>query len=175
MRKTWTNPEPPAAAAPISIQVRELSPADEAALGRLMWLAFRGTLDDDYSVPADGHADAVELFTGKWGPVVWSASLVAELDSVIVSAVIVVRDNAHQGLPLLAFAVTDPDWQRRGIGQRLIKESICRLDALGVKELHLAVTRGNPAITLYQRLGFQVVPSTRTQPVTTCGDVRGPG
>jgi GNAT superfamily N-acetyltransferase len=164
MRKTWTTPEPPTAA-PVSIRLRELGPADEAALGRLMWRAFRGTVADDYGSPADAHADAVALFTGHWGPLVWPASLVGESDSEIVSAAIVVRDDAHHGLPLLAFVLTDPGWQRRGIGQRLIEESIHRLDTLGVKELHLAMTRGNPAITLYQRLGFQVVPSKPAQPL----------
>ena len=94
---------------------------------------------------------------GVWGPVVWDASLAAELDSLVISAAIVVRDSAHDGLPLLAFALTDPGHQRRGIGQRLIEESIARLDSNGVHELHLAVTPGNPAVRLYQRLGFEVV------------------
>lgn len=76
---------------------------------------------------------------------------------------IIVLDDAHGGLPLLAFAITDPAFQRRGIGRRLIEESIRRLDATGVKELHLAVTRGNPAFALYQRLGFEVVPGQRSE------------
>lgn len=54
--------------------------------------------------------------------------------------------------------MTDPAWQRRRIGQRLIEESIHRLDGTGVKELHLAVARGNPAFALYRRLRFDVVP-----------------
>ena len=53
---------------------------------------------------------------------------------------------------------TDPAWQRRGIGRWLIGESIRCLDGIGVKELHLAVTHGNPAFALYQRLGFEVMP-----------------
>ncbi len=87
-----------------------------------------------------------------------AGDLTAELNSAVISAVVIVLDDAHQDLPLLAFAVTDPACQRRRIGRRLIEESIQRLDAIGVKELHLAVTRGNPAFTLYQRLGFEVVP-----------------
>ena len=139
------------------VRIRTLSKADEPALGRLMWLAFHGSVDDQYSVPADAGADAAEALTGRWGPVVWHASLAAELDFAVVSAVIVVLDNADRGLPLLAFAMTDPACQRRRIGQRLIEESIRRLDAIGAKELHLAVTRGNPAFALYQRLGFEVL------------------
>jgi GNAT superfamily N-acetyltransferase len=165
MRKTWSAPEPTTAAAPIPIRIRELDQADETALGRLMWLAFRGTIDDEYGSAAEADADAVGLLAGRWGPVIWPASLVAESESAIVSTAAVVRDSAHQGLPLLAFALTEPGWQRRGLGQRLIEESIQRLDAVGVKELHLAVTRGNPAIRLYQRLGFQVVTGEGTEPL----------
>ncbi|HUY46539.1 MAG TPA: GNAT family N-acetyltransferase [Streptosporangiaceae bacterium] len=114
--------------------------------------------------PADADADAAGALAGRWGPVVWQASLAAELDSVLISALIIVLDNAHQDLPLLAFAMTDPAWQRRRIGQRLIQESIHRLDGIGVKELHLAVTRGNPAFALYHRLGFKVLPVRQAPP-----------
>jgi GNAT superfamily N-acetyltransferase len=128
-----------------------------------MWLAFRGGVDDEYSGPGDADADAAGALAGRWGPVVWQASLAAELESALVAAVIIVLDDAHEGLPLLAFVMTDPVFQRRGIGQRLIGESIHRLDATGVKGLHLAVTRGNPAFGLYQRLGFEVVPGRRSE------------
>ena len=124
-----------------------------------MWLAFQGSADDEYSAPGDAEADAAGALAGRWGPVVWQASLAAELDCAVVSAVIIVLDDAHQDRPLLAFAMTDPACQRRGIGRWLIEESIRRLDGIGVKELHLAVTRSNPAFALYQRLGFEVVPA----------------
>jgi ribosomal protein S18 acetylase RimI-like enzyme len=163
MRKAWITAERPTVAVPGQVRVRALRAADEAALGALMWLAFRGGVDDDYSGPGDAEADAAGTLAGRWGPVVWQASLAAELESALVSAVIVVLDDAHEGLPLLAFVMTDPGFQRRGIGQRLIEESIRRLDACGVKELHLAVTRGNPAFALYQRLGFEVWPGQRAE------------
>jgi GNAT superfamily N-acetyltransferase len=75
-------------------------------------------------------------------------------------ASVVVQDDAHRFLPLLAFVVTDPEYQRQGLGQRLIQETIPRLDAAGIHELHLAVRSDNPALRLYRRLGFheQAVP-----------------
>lgn len=159
MQKTWVAAAPPASAIPDSAHVRQLSKADKATLGQLMWLAFHGSADDaDYGGPDDATADARKALDGYWGPVVWKASLAAELGSAVVSAVIVVRDKAHADVPLLAFAMTDPAYQRRGIGQLLIEESVHRLDTVGMKELNLAVTRGNPAVALYQRLGFVVVP-----------------
>jgi ribosomal protein S18 acetylase RimI-like enzyme len=163
MRKAWVSAEPPATALPASVRVRELSEADEPALGRLLWLAFQSGVDDWYSAPADADAEAAAALAGRWGPVVWLASLTAERDSAIIAALIIVLDNAHQDVPLLAFVMTDPACQRGGIGRRLIEESIHRLDMIGVKELHLAVTRGNPAFALYRRLGFDVVPSSQTK------------
>jgi len=124
-----------------------------------MWRAFRGGEDDEYSGPGDADAEAAAALAGRWGTVIWQASLAAEEESVLVAAVIIVLDDAHERLPLLAFAVTDPVCQRRGIGRWLIEDSMRRLDGIGVKELHLAVTRGNPAMALYQRLGFTVIPS----------------
>lgn len=158
MRKTWAAAVPPVTTLPARVGVRALRVADEAALGRLVWAAFRGGPDDDYGGPGDADAEAADALAGRWGPVVWQASLAAEVESAVISAVIIVSDDTHHGLPLLAFAMTDPAWQRRGIGQWLITESVYRLDAAGAKELHLAVTRGNPAARLYQRLGFEVVP-----------------
>lgn len=157
MRKTWRVASP-AKDVTAPVDLRPISNADEAGLGKLMWCAFHGSADDaDYSGPEEAYSDARLALEGRWGPVIWEASLVAEVDDVLVSAVIVVRDNARGGMPLLAFAMTDPDFQRRGIGQLLIEESIRRLDAAEVKELHLAVVRTNPALVLYQRLGFVTV------------------
>jgi GNAT superfamily N-acetyltransferase len=87
-------------------------------------LAGRGHLGDAAPMTLVSDADAAGALAGRWGPVVWQASLAAELDLAIVSAVIVVLDDAHEGLPLLAFAMTDPACQRRGIGRWLIEESM---------------------------------------------------
>jgi GNAT superfamily N-acetyltransferase len=158
MRLTWTAAPRLAEFSAPGIRIRKLRATDDVALGQLMWAAFRGTADDEYAAPADASADAAGTLTGGWGPVLWYASRVAEAGQALAAASIVVRDQAHQDQPLLAFALTDPGWQRRGLGRRLIEESIARLGSAGIGELHLAVTRGNPATRLYERLGFQVVP-----------------
>jgi ribosomal protein S18 acetylase RimI-like enzyme len=158
MRLAWAAaPQPVQISAP-GVRIRELRATDDVALGQLMWAAFRGTADDDYAAPSDASADAAGTLTGAWGPVLWYASRVAQAGQALAAASIVVRDQAHQDQPLLAFALTDPDWQRRGLGRRLIEESIARLDSAGISELHLAVTRDNPATRLYERLGFRAVP-----------------
>src|SRR5258707_14964122 len=119
MRKAWVTAEPPAAVVPASVRVRALSEADESALGRLMWLAFRGGVDDEYSAPGDADADAAGALAGRGGPVVWQASLTAGLNSAGISPVVIVLGDAHPGLPLLAFALTDPARQRPPVGRRV--------------------------------------------------------
>jgi GNAT superfamily N-acetyltransferase len=139
------------------VEMRTLERRDETELARLMWLAFQDRVDDGYDNPAAAAAEAAGTLTGKWGPVIWEASVIAEADGRAIAAAVVVQDEAHAQLPLLAFAMTEPNWQHRGIGRRLIEDAVGRLAAIGVDALHLAVTRGNPARCLYERLGFQVV------------------
>ena len=57
---------------------------------------------------------------------------------------------------LLAFALVAPAWRNRGLGTALLLRSGNRLAAKGETEWTLAVTVGNPAQRLYERLGFRV-------------------
>ena len=54
---------------------------------------------------------------------------------------------------LLLIAV-DPAHQHRGIGQALVSDFITAATAKGATRLHLEVRDGNPAIALYERVGF---------------------
>ena len=70
----------------------------------------------------------------------------------------VVRDQARW---FLAAIVIVPSRQGQGIGTRLVA-SLCRdADTLGLP-VHLQVLKVNPAIHLYQRLGFTVTGETPT-------------
>jgi predicted N-acetyltransferase YhbS len=159
--RTWVTVDPMPRLAPVPYTVRALLEGDVPGLGRLMWAAFRGTVDDEGETAAEAETEVAGTLAGKWGPVMWPASLVAEQDGEIMSAAITVLDDAHEGLPLLAFTMTDPKHRGQGLAGRLIEGSIRGLHGLGVRELHLAVTRGNPAYHLYRRLGFEVVLSVR--------------
>lgn len=156
MSRIWAPGEPSIPPAPANLGIRELVDGDEVALGRLFWLGFGADGDDGYETLDDAVLEARETMAGKWGPVIWAASLLVEGKRSVAAASVVVRDDAHQLRPLLAFVVTDPEQQRRGIGQHLIQETIIRLDGLDIWELHLAVNRRNPALRLYRRLGFRV-------------------
>ena len=51
-----------------------------------------------------------------------------------------------------------PHQRGRGVGEQLLLEVIAHADLQG-KPLELAVMRHNPAVRLYQRLGFESLPS----------------
>lgn len=156
MRLRWKAPLV-APAAPRDLCLRVVGSDDDEALGTLMSNAYRGTIDDEGETPEETLAQAHATFAGSWGPLIERASLVAVHGGDVVAMVITVRDAQHAMAPLIAFALTDPMWQRQGIGSWLIRESVCRLSSLGINELHLAVTRGSPAQRLYERLGFEEV------------------
>jgi ribosomal protein S18 acetylase RimI-like enzyme len=158
LRLWWEAVPATAAPLPSGVEVRALDPLDTPALGRVMWEAFTGTVDDEYPTVANAEIEVRQTLEGKWGPLVTDASLVATIREEIVSAVFVVLDSAHDEAPLLAFVVTLPDHRGLGIGGGLIQTAVESLHASGVRELHLAVLASNPAVRLYQRMGFEIVP-----------------
>jgi GNAT superfamily N-acetyltransferase len=142
---------PGAAPVPPGIEVRSLKRTDAPALGALMHVAYRGTVDDRGESLEDQLAEARRTMRGAYGPVEWDASVVAARADGLVSACVVTEDR---GRLLLAFAVTRPEERGRGLAAALITRSAARLRSAGATEWTLAVTRGNPARALYERLGF---------------------
>jgi ribosomal protein S18 acetylase RimI-like enzyme len=57
-------------------------------------------------------------------------------------------------VPELSVAVV-PSMRGQGVGTALLKELMKRARAAGYKALSLSVDRANPALALYQRIGFQ--------------------
>lgn len=143
---------------PPGLSVRQIAPNDGPALGRLMAVAYRGTVDDHGEDEAWHCDEAEEALAGRFGAVIWEASFVAVGDD-FAGASLVTDRGAHL---LLAFALVVPRWQRRGLGGSLIARSAQALIGIGEKEWTLAVTDGNPARRLYERLGFVVDESLRS-------------
>lgn len=53
------------------------------------------------------------------------------------------------------------EWRRRGIGEALLQALIERARVERVPALSLSVESDNPAVRLYERLGFEVVGTKR--------------
>lgn len=134
-------------------EARILRLEDADALGLLMHAAYHGTIDDEGETPDQFVAEARATLGGKWGEFVSDASYVIEMGGRIVSATVVTMWKSE---PLLAYSVTDPPYQGRGMGSFLIRRTMNALAAKGCSHLDLGVTAGNAAAEhLYRKLGFE--------------------
>ena len=129
-------------------------------LGHLMHRAYKGTIDDENETLEQCIQEMRDTLAGKYGPLIDAASFVTFSDGRIVSASII---TFWKDEPLLAYSMTDPDYQRRGLAGSLIEKSIEALRATSMPHLFLVVTEGNPAQKLYARLGFEVLGSALPQ------------
>ena len=130
---------------------RPVTRDDSQNLGELFHKAYKGTVDDEGETELGALHEVVETLAGKYGTFSWSTSLVSEIENSLVSSSLV---TLLGGIPLLAFTVTSPHYQNKGIGSHIISQSAELLRDEGFYELRLVVTRSNPAINLYRRLGF---------------------
>ncbi|MER6122783.1 GNAT family N-acetyltransferase [Streptomyces sp. NPDC001795] len=112
-----------------------------------------------------GSAQLDPLLAGSlYGPCL-SCSTVALLGSRPIGAVLANADMGPPALPGPGFTdlFRDPACPLRGIGSLLMRYALATAHRTGLAEdLRLAVTEGNPARRLYERLGFRHVYSTRT-------------
>lgn len=143
---------------PPGLSVRRIAPHDGPALGHLMADAYRGTVDDRGEDEAWHCGQAEATLEGHFGAVVWEAGFVAFDTDGVAGTSLVTDEGSHL---LLAFALVAPRWQRRGLGGSLLARSAHALIGIGAQEWTLAVTDGNPARNLYERLGFVADESLR--------------
>lgn len=134
-------------------RVRKLRPGDALALGELMFVAYRGTVEDEGETPAAHEEEARLTLRGEYGEVLWDASF-ALLDDEEMVAATVVTDWSERAETLLAFALVKPSAQGQGLGGALIARSAAALRHMSRPDWVLAVAPGNPAQRLYERLGF---------------------
>ena len=143
--------EPPL---PTGVEVRPLRATDAGPLAALMVVAYAGTVDDHGQPPSFARVEAQRPIAGHYGEGEWAASLVAHgSGDDWIGTTLVTRDRGHL---LLAFALVAPEWRNQGVGTALIVRSGNLLAARGATAWTLAVTVGNPAQRLYERLGFRV-------------------
>jgi RimJ/RimL family protein N-acetyltransferase len=164
MVRRWTAGDIVAAPTPDGVTLRDLVLGDGEDLGRLLWSGFGSAGLDCFASASAARKEALTALAGRWGPIVWPASVLAVSKQRPVAASVVLRDAAHHLWPLLGFLVTAPAYQRRGIANSVLTETLRRMDSLEMRELHLSVVRENPARTLYSRLGFRGEPPGAPQP-----------
>jgi ribosomal protein S18 acetylase RimI-like enzyme len=127
-------------------------PSDEQELAELMMSAYHGTVDDEGENVEQALAEIRKTFAGEYGPFMPDCSRVVQRGGQLVSATLV---TGWQGRPFIAFAMTAPNWKRRGIARGSMVNTMQDLLECGEALLSLVVTvRNEPACSLYQSLGF---------------------
>jgi pimeloyl-ACP methyl ester carboxylesterase/L-amino acid N-acyltransferase YncA len=134
---------------------RPITPTDIPALAQLVLDAYKGTIDDEGETLDEALQAIQDTFAGASGRLLNACSFVIEERGQALACTIV---TVWHEQPLLAYVMTHPAAQNRGMGRFLIQKSIESLLAQGYGELSLFVTKGNlPAQHLYDALGFQVL------------------
>ena len=140
---------------PEGVSLRPLDAGDGEALGRLLWLAFAGSVDDGYPSLDEARKDARHALRGGWGALVGPGCLAALCGGELVGATVVAAGAGTPSRPpWLLYLAVQPAHQRRGIATALLSAAIAGLVAAGQPALCLSVTAGNPAVGLYRRFGL---------------------
>ena len=138
--------------------LRVMTPDDQVAVAEILFDAYRGGVDDEGDGPVVALVEVVNTMAGQYGPPIPDACLVGlDEHGQIVSAVLTVM---FEDEPLIAHVVTDPDHQHQGWGGALIEQALQAVAEGGGAWVNLAVTVGNPALALYEKLGFLTAEST---------------
>ncbi len=134
-------------------QIRPAVMGDIAILAQLMDESYRGTIDHEGETIEQCADEMRGALSGKYGPYISEASFLKEANGLAMSACLVTRWKEK---PLIAFTMTSPSFQRKGLSKTLIEKSVDSLAKMGEPVLYLVVTDGNTAAkNLYSKMGFR--------------------
>ena len=141
---------------------RVATPRDIEVLGGLMLNAYRGTLDDEGETPEQAHDEVCRFFGGAFGPAVAPACIVGEHGGQLVCASLCCLwdGGGHvPASPLVAYAVTAPEYQGQRLGAAAIAGSLRALAHAGHARACAVITAGNVrSEATFRRLGFEALP-----------------
>ena len=104
--------------------------------------------------------EALQVYIKDFGQSPDDKCLVAEVNGTVVGAVWtrIMHDYGHVNdeTPSLARALY-ADYRGKGIGTEMMKSMLEWLRRCGYKQVSLSVQKGNRAVRMYQRIGFEIV------------------
>ncbi|MFF0435308.1 GNAT family N-acetyltransferase [Streptomyces sp. NPDC004327] len=127
------------------------------------WRAAFSAGHPDHFTGGDEEAletQLVPLLSGDMlGPVLPCSALVVDAEDRVVAGVVVAD---RDGLPWIATVFRLPEAGRAGLGSVLLRRMLADAASHGLTEIGLAVSDGNPARHLYEKLGFTVTDTSLT-------------
>ena len=150
------NPRP---VLPGDITIRSIQHEDSEKLAHLMLAAYSGTIDDDGGVLEDARAEVENYVRGEYGSPLLAASRIA-LDNTqqALAAALLTRWGEPEA-PLVAFVMTNPSQQGKGLALGLLHESLTELKSTNESTVRAVITDGNLASErLFASLGFKKEP-----------------
>lgn len=163
--KTWTRKEK---SLPV---IRPLQTAETPLLRDFLYEAIY--VPEGVEPPPRSVVDLPELqvYIQDFGSRPGDNALVAESRGQVVGAVWtrLMNDYGHvdDQTPSLAISLY-PQYRGRGIGTQLMRAMLDRLHREGYAQVSLSVQKVNPAVRLYERLGFKTVRETDEEYVMVC-------
>ena len=135
-----------------------LRPFDEhnkTVLADLFYEGFNDTIDAEYDNRKAYSVEIQAVMDGRYGQFLPSCSYFSQTPKRVNGVTMV---TLFRSVPLLAYVVTAPEWQGKGVATTLIQASEQALVRQGYKTLYLVVTKQNyRASSLYRTLGFREV------------------
>lgn len=140
-------------------KIREMLPGEYGLLDEFLYQAIHTEPDEPRpprSVTADPTLNAYVEGFGRTGDVAVCAEEGGKVVGAAWARLMHGFGFAGDGVPELAVSVL-PGHRGRGLGTALLSSLIGRCFELGCPALSLSVQRSNPAVRLYERLGFREV------------------
>ncbi len=133
-----------------------ITATDTARIAQLMLDAYRGTVDDAGETLADALHEVHGFWAGTAGVSPWAEMCMGvRVGDEVVAACLVGEWQSRQ-VPLMAYVLTHPAWQRRGLALTLIQRVCVQLQHRGQWPVYAVVTAGNlPSEHLMMRAGFE--------------------
>lgn len=148
------------------ICIRALAPGEMAVLTEFLYYAIfvpKGVEPPPRSIV---EKPELQVYVSGFATQPDDYALVAETAGEIIGAVWVrnMEDYGHveDGVPSFAISVL-PEYRNQGVGTALMQRMLELLQSAGYPQASLSVQKRNPAVHLYQRLGFQTIEETEEE------------
>ena len=133
------------------VVARDRVVADEVVIGEAGWRDLPGVNALEKACFGHDAWSAIEVFLALLGPNVRLKAMIGEW----LVGFVIGEPHLHEGFAWIATLGVHPEFQRRGIAQRLLADAEARLTPPVLK---LTVRQSNlPAIALYQKFGYAPV------------------